>query len=881
MPRSQSLESLSSRTRTFCRFLALFYNSTRCASEPFLRYSSPHTSDVQLATRPPHPSDDNNGFMLHIPCDMFAGSRSQRRTSNPARFCAFPGDRRDDAHSLLQSKFPVSLPDMPQLKLSKDDFAAYIQTLVTKQSQKPSVDSDKDDSTEVANEEAVPQSAFMDSLLLNKRLVPSFDDHDDKMLTENADVAYSKSGSALVDLFYELEQSISASALQARLEKAWAEDADATLKIIWNARSIHLGKSNRNAFYRALGWLYEHHPVTLLCNLQWLVRPVIQKKVYKKDSNSAQKENKAVKVDEKDGKSAQKKDEAVKIDEKDADSDFEMVDPASPVESKKRKLSELESADAEFDVRYGVAHGYWKDLLNLLALAANDELNHAGNPSGILTTEKSKTKKFKRDWTEGRKKKVNEARHETVLSKLQSDEKYKMLHLCVARLFADQLQLDLARLESNDKKEIKKVTLAGKWAPSNKGLHDQHTTIVTSIAELLHPLDSVCPDLDPADRELYIKHARNAYQTFDQIKYERVPSLAMQQYTPLFARKDFDHFDAYIENVAQGKAKISGAVLLPSTLVRGLKGFAPSPRRSKISPSDTLVAQKMEAIAVKSVGAQWNTLVQRIKDSGTLSSSIAVCDVSSSMSSPTFRDKTCPMDSAIGLSLLISEVTEPPFGGAMITFHSHPQVFRVGGAKDTRSFAEKVDYIRSAPWGMNTDFVAVFEKLILPMAVHHKLKPEDMVKQVFVFSDMQFDHAMREQYGGGQVRWMTSYERIQAKFEKHGYEMPKLIFWNLAGGRAGYVNGNSVGQVGGGNPTAPKPVTAAEEGTSLVSGYSQGQLKMFLENGHFDGNEEDEDMVEIGKNGEVRERSKKKDDPLATLQKAIGHDAYRMLKVVD
>jgi len=31
--------------------------------------------------------------------------------------------------------------------------------------------------------------------------------------------------------------------------------------------------------------------------------------------------------------------------------------------------------------------------------------------------------------------------------------------------------------------------------------------------------------------------------------------------------------------------------------------------------------------------------------------------------------------------------------------------------------------------------------------------------------------------------------------------------------------------------TAPKPVQAHEENTALVSGYSQGQLKMFLDNG--------------------------------------------------
>ena len=120
-------------------------------------------------------------------------------------------------------------------------------------------------------------------------------------------------------------------------------------------------------------------------------------------------------------------------------------------------------------------------------------------------------------------------------------------------------------------------------------MHDQHTCIVSTIAELLYPTSQARADgIDLTNRELYLKHARLAYQmktlsplrkqleiverritdsSFDKIRYERVPSLAMKQYTTLFAKKDTEHFEQYIEKVASGKAKISGATLLPSTLV--------------------------------------------------------------------------------------------------------------------------------------------------------------------------------------------------------------------------------------------------------------------------------------------------------------------------
>lgn len=286
----------------------------------------------------------------------------------------------------------------------------------------------------------------------------------------------------------------------------------------------------------------------------------------------------------------------------------------------------------------------------------------------------------------------------------------------------------------------------------------------------------------------------------------------------------------------------------------------------------------MEAIDDKVVDGQWNSLVKRIKDSGTMESCIAVCDVSGSMCNPVFSDGTCPMDSAIGLSLLIAEVTQPPFGGTFITFSEHPSVQIIDLSN---SLHKKVEALESSAWGMSTNFEAVFKDLILPMAVKNKLTQEQMVKRIFVFSDMQFNHAS----SSGTDQWTGSWERIKRVYKNAGYEVPELIFWNLAGGQAGYMGG-----VTGGDPVAPKPATANEEGVALVSGYSQGMLKVFLENGSFQEEEEEEDeevttMEESGEDDEVLvtkpAKKKAKIDPMRVLKKAISHNAYSMLKVVD
>lgn len=102
-------------------------------------------------------------------------------------------------------------------------------------------------------------------------------------------------------------------------------------------------------------------------------------------------------------------------------------------------------------------------------------------------------------------------------------------------------------------------------------------------------------------------------------------------------------------------------------------------------------------------------------------------------------------------------------------------------------------------WGMNTDLNKAFE-LILHRAIVHNITPEEMVQTLFVYSDMQFDEACGHQ---------TNFHAAQNAFQKEGYKLPKLVFWNLAG-------------------SSTVPVTQDEEGAALVSGFSGQLLKLFM-----------------------------------------------------
>jgi hypothetical protein len=86
----------------------------------------------------------------------------------------------------------------------------------------------------------VPKSAFMDAL-------KSVAYH---KITENGAPAFSSTLSSTLDAFQSLSVHMDTLTIDGVLGRAWAEDPALTLKIIWNTRSIHDGKGDKELFYR-------------------------------------------------------------------------------------------------------------------------------------------------------------------------------------------------------------------------------------------------------------------------------------------------------------------------------------------------------------------------------------------------------------------------------------------------------------------------------------------------------------------------------------------------------------------------------------------------------------------------------------------------------
>jgi len=264
---------------------------------------------------------------------------------------------------------------------------------------------------------------------------------------------------------------------------------------------------------------------------------------------------------------------------------------------------------------------------------------------------------------------------------------------------------------------------------------------------------------------------------------------------------------------------------------------------------------------IRVIEAQWKTMVEKLRESGTLDNCMAVCDVSGSMgslSSQAHDDQVRPILPAVALSIVLAQVSREPWANSFITFSARPQIVKLD---PTAGLVETATTMNRANWDMNTDFNAVFTKLILPMAIEHKLAKEEMIKRLFVFSDMEFDQSQE----AGMGQWTTEHEKMAKAFEKAGYDVPEIVYWNLQGAQGA------------------KPVKADWEGVALMSGFSSNMLKAFMDNGEV----EEEEVVEMEENGELEEgivvlkKTKEKMSPEEMMKKALNRPSYATLVVVD
>jgi len=360
--------------------------------------------------------------------------------------------------------------------------------------------------------------------------------------------------------------------------------------------------------------------------------------------------------------------------------------------------------------------------------------------------------------------------------------KNEMLEL---EVLADQLAIDVTNLEGN----MNKVSLAGKWAPTERCKFDQKKGHARKIANLMFPGDPKAlmkyrkQVLTPLRAHLKIVETQMGMKLWDQIKYSAVPSKAALRYKKAFKKHDEARYLNYLNDCATGKEKINAGTLHANDLVA--KYYAGDGYESASSMDLT-------------VEAQWNAMVADLKTSGKFTDHVLpIVDVSGSMSGE-------PMQVAIALGLICCLMPDEksPWYRKVVTFDDNPSLFDVQG----ETLFDMVSCLAEAPWGGSTNFTKTFD-LILDMKAR---MPDILIpSMVICFTDMQFNEAG----GNREERELeTVYEGIRRKFEAQGLTVPKFVFWNLRDSSAKAF-----------------PVACDTPNTALVSGFSQMLLKVFME----------------------------------------------------
>lgn len=357
----------------------------------------------------------------------------------------------------------------------------------------------------------------------------------------------------------------------------------------------------------------------------------------------------------------------------------------------------------------------------------------------------------------------------------------------VLRFTAKQLKEDLA-----NRKAGKSISLLAKWCPSwatSSKVSMQRARVIAKYlkwngSQYAHSMTVLRKYIDICERLM----SSNNWQAID---YEKVPSKASKLYTKAFMKHDKDRYTSYLEGLKTGKAKVNASVLNPCEIVHKLYESISWYRHD---PNTTTLMEAM-----------WKNLPDRVQGEG---DTICVLDTSGSMSSTVdYRTTMTCKEVAESLAIYFAERCSGVFQNKIITFSHSPKYMDLTGCDSLES---KLKYIQKYSEIADTNLESTFD-LLLNMAIQGRLTQDELPKRILILSDQGFNEASE------QTPNKTLFQTINKKWNKAGYEMPILIFWNILGeSRWGYGS-------------KAIPVSYKEDFPCiLISGYNTASLNMAL-----------------------------------------------------
>lgn len=354
----------------------------------------------------------------------------------------------------------------------------------------------------------------------------------------------------------------------------------------------------------------------------------------------------------------------------------------------------------------------------------------------------------------------------------------------VVQAVEKQLELDMDGMA-----EHRPISLLAKWMPrcnTSSRITKHYARILCSALcmterKYQHTISSL-------SRYLVVVEQQMSSGNWKGIDYQRVPSRANLIYNSAFLRHDEERRRDFLSKLEKGEVKINAGAVFPHDIVH--KYMSSSGYGYALGSYDAALE------------GMWRSLPDTVNG---CDNTIVVADGSGSMTVKVSKESSVTaLDVANALAIYFAERSSGQFKDQYITFSENPQLVDLSKGENLH---DKIKIARLHNEVANTNVEAVFN-LILSTAVKHNTEQSEMPANILIISDMEFDGcACGNRYARLNSRL---FDVIGKKYEKAGYKLPRLIFWNV-NSRTGTI-----------------PVKQNNLGVALVSGFSVNVVNMVM-----------------------------------------------------
>ena len=396
-----------------------------------------------------------------------------------------------------------------------------------------------------------------------------------------------------------------------------------------------------------------------------------------------------------------------------------------------------------------------------------------------------------------------------------------------------QIAIDMEAMRNN-----KPVTLAAKWAPSEKSKWNKMGKAYYKLMSVMNVKPKKLRQDVTVLRdyinivESILTHGEDYLLTKEYMS--KMPSQAIRKLKKALERRS-PEWENYINSLKNGESNINSSACMPYEWVH-----------EYLSRNYGNIKEENDIIE-----SQWKDYLNNLRKSFNIDVNdkneknaprlLVMADTSGSM----FGDRA--IEVCLSLACVFSRLSHSSFRDTLITFESEPKFITIPNS-ERGSLRDTLEYLtdqRLFPWGGSTNIEYAFVELLRWAETftyphdHPKyprrigLHQDDMPEKILIISDMQFNscctgnegikhpylRTINSIYDGWvtcnenteEVIEETNDERISNLYKRSGYKMPTLIYWNV-------------------RANEDVPVRGDEENRVLLSGFSPALFKQVIEN---------------------------------------------------